>query len=87
MNTSVFRNIALVVSILLVMYDNLPEKSISGLRALGAQRAQALLETMDGWLSRHDRDVNPSLKGTGRMRAGIGIYYFEENLDKRSEDK
>ena len=34
-----------------------------------------------------DRDLNPSRKGTGRKRVGIGIYYFEEDLDKRSEEK
>lgn len=70
-----------------VMYDNLPQESMSGFRALSAQQAQALLEKMDGWLSQHDRDVNASVKGTGRVRAGIGIYYFEEDLEKRSEDK
>ena len=70
-----------------VMYDNLPKESMSEFRALSAQQAQALLEKMDEWLSQHDRDVNSSAQGTGRMRAGIGIYYFEENLEKRSEDK
>ena len=70
-----------------VMYDNLPEESLSRFRALSAEHAQALLEKMDQWLSQHDRDVNASVKGTGRVRAGIGIYYFEEKLDQRSEDK
>lgn len=70
-----------------VMYDNLPQESISGFRALSAAQAQALLEKMDEWLSQHDRDVNSSVKGAGRMRAGVGIYYFEENLEQRSEDK
>ena len=70
-----------------VMYDNVPEESISMFRALSEAQAQALLEKMDEWLSQHDRDVNSSLKGTGRMRAGIGIYYFEEKLEQRSEDK
>lgn len=70
-----------------VMYDNLPEESIPQFRALSVERAQALLEKMDEWLSQHDRDVNSSVKGTGRVRAGIGIYYFEEELDQRPEDK
>ena len=70
-----------------VMYDNVPEESISMFRALSEAQAQALLEKMDEWLSQHDRDVNSSLKGTGRVRAGIGIYYFEEKLEQRSEDK
>jgi hypothetical protein len=70
-----------------VMYDNVPEESIPMFRALSEAQAQALLEKMDEWLSQHDRDVNTSVKGAGRMRAGIGIYYFEENLEQRSEDK
>jgi uncharacterized protein DUF6502 len=70
-----------------VMYDNLPEEAVSAFRSLSAQQAQVLLENMDHWLSRHDRDVTPSVKGKGRARAGIGIYYFEENLDPHSKDK
>ena len=70
-----------------VMYDNLPEEAISRFRALSAEQAQALLEKLDAWLSQHDRDMNPALKGTGRVRAGIGIYYFEEKLGQPSQDK
>lgn len=69
-----------------VMYDNLPEEAVSAFRSLSAQQAQVLLENMDHWLSRHDRDVTPSVKGNGRVRAGIGIYYFEEDLDQHSQD-
>lgn len=64
-----------------VMYDNLPAEAVNAFRSLSAEQAQALLEKMDQWLSQHDRDVNSSVAGTGRMRAGIGIYYFEENLE------
>jgi uncharacterized protein DUF6502 len=70
-----------------VMYDNLPEESISAFRALSARQAQELLEKMDHWLSQHDRDTNSSVKGTGRVRAGVGIYYFEENPAQHSQDK
>jgi len=70
-----------------VMYDNVPAESIPAFRALSAAQAQTLLERMDEWLSQHDRDLNSSVKGTGRMRAGIGIYYFEENLEQLPEEK
>jgi hypothetical protein len=63
-----------------VAYDNLPEEVLPQLRELTRERAQALLEEMDRWLSQHDRDVNPSAQGTGRKRGGIGIYYFEEDF-------
>jgi len=67
-----------------VMYDNLPEESISSFRALGAEQSQQLLENLDRWLSQQDRDANPSVQGTGRKRAGIGIYYFEEDLGAKA---
>lgn len=65
-----------------VEYDNVPEEFIAKLRDLSAGKAQHLLEELDCWLARHDRDVNPDLEGTGRKRVGLGIYYFEENLGK-----
>jgi hypothetical protein len=61
-----------------VAYDNLPDEVLSDFRELSTKRAQALLEEFDKWLAQRDRDVTPSVKGTGRNRAGLGIYYFEE---------
>ena len=61
-----------------VAYDNLPDEVLPKFRKRFAKRAQALLESADQWLARHDRDVTPTVKGTGRNNAGIGIYYFEE---------
>jgi hypothetical protein len=61
-----------------VAYDNLPKEAVPRFRALSAQKGQALLEEMDRWLARHDRDRNPGVEGTGRVYAGLGIYYFEE---------
>jgi hypothetical protein len=65
-----------------VSYDNLPEEAIPAFRRLSAKRCQKLLERLDRWLSEHDRDLKPSIGGKGRMQAGIGIYYFEEDLSK-----
>ncbi len=65
-----------------VEYDNLPEEAIQKLRSMSAEEAQSLLEVLDRWLAEHDRDTNPKAEGTGRKRAGLGIYYFEEDLDK-----
>ena len=61
-----------------VAYDNLPDEVLPEFRGLSAKRAQALLEKLDRWLAQRDRDVTPTVKGTGRNRAGLGIYYFEE---------
>lgn len=62
-----------------VCYDNLPLEVLPELKKKAAARGQALLESMDRWMSARDRDVNPEVPGTGRKRAGIGIYYFQEN--------
>jgi hypothetical protein len=62
-----------------VMYDNLPEEIIPRLRKLTEAQGQALLEELDRFLSQHDRDCNPDSEGTGRKRAGVGIYYFEDD--------
>jgi hypothetical protein len=68
-----------------VSYDNLPGEALPELRRLTAQKGQAFLEEMDRWLSRHDRDVNPATKGGGRKRAGLSLYYFEEDLTEKGE--
>jgi hypothetical protein len=52
---------------------------------MSAEDAQALIERMDAWLSMRDRDVNPRVRGNGRVRAGLGIYYFEEDLEANKE--
>jgi hypothetical protein len=67
-----------------VMYDNVPVGAAQEFRAVAAARGQELLEALDRWLSNRDRDVNPSTKGTGRVRLGVGLYHFEEQLEDES---
>ncbi|MBA3030410.1 MAG: hypothetical protein FP816_16585 [Desulfobacteraceae bacterium] len=64
-----------------VSYDNLPQEVLPVFQEMVAESAQKLLEDLDGWLSRKDRDNHPEIKGTGRYRSGLGIYYFEEPVD------
>jgi len=66
-----------------VMYDNVPQEAAKEFQILAAAQGQEFLETLDRWLSHRDRDVNPSSKGTGRVRVGLGVYQFEENLDAK----
>jgi len=61
-----------------VAYDNLPDEVLPAFRKLSSKRAQNLLENLDKWLAKQDRDINPAVQGTGRNIAGLGIYYFEE---------
>jgi len=70
-----------------VMYDNLPAEAVEQLRPLAARHGQELLEQLDAWMAQHDRDANPSVRGSGRRRAGVGVFYFEEDLDDPRKEK
>ena len=64
-----------------VSYDNLPSDCLQTLQQLVSERGHEVLAEFDCWLRRHDRHLNPSVTGNGRARAGIGIYYFEEQAN------
>jgi hypothetical protein len=63
-----------------VAYDGLVAECLPALREKAGRRGQALLETLDRVMSANDREANPSVSGTGRHRAVLGIYYFEESV-------
>lgn len=69
-----------------VCYDNIPTEHIDGLKTSIVQTAQTALEAMNREMARHDRDGNPELGGTGRTRAGISIFYFEDDLQGREKE-
>lgn len=70
-----------------VEYDNLPEEVLAELQGMASKRGQTLLEEMDEWLSQHDRDTNPGMGGSGRKRAGMSIYYFEEDFVEKEKEQ
>jgi Family of unknown function (DUF6502) len=61
-----------------VSYDNIPVEALPALTRQLARKAQSCLESLDRTLAAVDRDRSPGARGTGRVRAGVGIYYFEE---------
>ncbi|MEE8343457.1 MAG: DUF6502 family protein [Gammaproteobacteria bacterium] len=63
-----------------VWYNNIPEELISELRQKIVNRSQATVEALDQEMANCDRDVNPEVDGTGRKRAVVSIYYFEEQF-------
>lgn len=71
---------------LTVAYNNLSPR----VAALFKQKSQAegwdLIKAFDTWLSKHDRDNNPKKiveeKEEGRVRAGVGIYFFQEPFEE-----
>ncbi len=68
-----------------VAYDNLPIEAIPKLRQLTEQHGQALLEQLNDWLIQQDRDTNPKAIGTGRKHAGVGIYFFEQDISESEQ--
>jgi hypothetical protein len=68
-----------------VNYDNLPSEALPELKKLAGEQSQALLERLDRWMSERDRDTNPRVLGTGRKRAVVGIYYFQEDYKGENE--
>ena len=68
-----------------VSYDNLPDKVLPEFRRRFAKKAQALLESADHWLAQRDRDLTPTVQGSGRNQAGFGIFFFEKpNSEKEN---
>jgi hypothetical protein len=60
-----------------VFYDNIPVEHMEGVRAAARKRGEAAIDALVGDLGAHDRDANPRVGGSGRMRAMVGIYYHE----------
>lgn len=65
-----------------VCYNNLPVEVLAKMRRLSQDKAHALMEDIDGWMRQYDRDFSPNAKGTGRARAGMGIFYFEDIMEE-----
>lgn len=65
-----------------VAYDNLPQEITQAFHQLVSEQGFQLLREFDGFLREHDRDCNPETQGSGRVRAGVGIYYFEDIIDQ-----
>ena len=69
-----------------VAYDNLPAEYLKALREIVRKDAQSLLERLDSEMSTHDRDTATESYGSGRKRAMVGIYYFEDDHAEADAD-
>lgn len=68
-----------------VFYDNLPKEVITQLQSLAEKEGQSLLELLDRWMAERDQGEKESgTPSNERVKAGIGVYYFEE---ANSEEK
>jgi hypothetical protein len=60
-----------------VFYDNIPAEHLSKVREIARRHGEATIDALVNEMGAHDRDADPRVEGTGRMRAMVGIYYHE----------
>lgn len=70
-----------------VSYDNLPAEVLPQFKQMVNEDSMVLLLKLNAWLAQQDRDHNPTASGSERMRAGVGIYYFEEPVQASSSQQ
>ena len=68
-------------------YDNVPRQDAVKLHKLATKYAERFIARIDALFAKHDRDVNPSLKGTDRERVVVGVWYFAEDYKAESDDR
>jgi hypothetical protein len=68
-----------------VFYDNIPVEHLGEVRMIARRLGEPFIDSLVTEISVHDRDVTKDLRGTGRMRAVVGIYYYEEAVDAAHE--
>lgn len=69
-----------------VCYVSFPAEHLPQFRAISADRCQALLEELDGWMSRHDRETAEEAATREHRRTGIAVYYFEGPAKEGNHD-
>jgi len=68
-----------------VAYSHLPESAIPKFRELSHKKSTELLVELNHWLAERDVIANPDAEGAGEVRAGLGIYYFEDEKNENME--
>ncbi len=63
-----------------VFYDNIPLDQLAQVRQAARKIGEPVLDQISTEFAKHDRDSNPNVAGTGRARAVVGIYYYEEPI-------
>lgn len=70
-----------------VSYDNIPAELLSAIRDRCRNEGTEFLLQVNEWLATQDRDENNKLIGSGRYRAGIGVYYIEDAIDEEEANE
>ncbi len=60
-----------------VSYDNIPEESLPEVKKSITAMSRKYIKSVDRLIAQFDKDTNPSVRGQGSRKSGLGIYYFE----------
>jgi len=66
-----------------VVHDNLPDEVLANLELVSRDKSLEFLQQINQFFETQDRDSNPNVKGSGRNRAGIGLYFFHDNMEDK----
>jgi hypothetical protein len=70
-----------------VAANNLPKEIVDELRTHCTVEGRKTLVNLGESLQKYDRDHNDTVFGTGQVRAGVGIYFFEDDLTPEIEEE
>jgi hypothetical protein len=70
-----------------VAANNLPAEIVDELRKLCTKEGRETLVSLGGSLQKYDRDHNDTVFGTGQFRAGVGIYFFQDDLTEQANEE
>ena len=69
-----------------VAYDDVTDEGREAFQALTAEQTLSLLQQFDKSLSQYDRGSNPAVKGSGKHRVGLGVYWIEDASEENNND-
>jgi hypothetical protein len=63
-------------------YDDLPEEVIDEILTKIEREGQGVLERVDRYIAKRDRESNPKIEGSGRKRTMFGVYCYVEDAEE-----
>ena len=65
-----------------VVYNNLPDDVLENIELVTSEKSMKFMHELNDFFATQDRDSNPALKGNGRNRAGLGLYFFKQPMSR-----
>lgn len=63
------------------MYSDIPREELEKLQKKVFKIANDAVLDVSKTMAQSDRDTNPSVKGSGQMQVGLGMFYFENEIE------